>query len=97
MILQVQGFFRYDDKWFYDLASLMEQISSAGQLEQIMKNLSECVKYKYATESYYINGFNFFDIKTFSGLSTYAPNPENGYLASHYRNLSWNRAVHMIE
>ena len=62
-----------------------------------MKNLSECVKYKYATESYYINGFNFFDIKTFSGLSTYAPNPENGYLATHYRNLSWNRAVHMIE
>ncbi len=94
---QVQGFFRYDDKWFYDLASLMEQISSAGQLEQIMKNLSECVKYKYATESYYINGFNFFDIKTFSGLSTYAPNPENGYLATHYRNLSWNKAVHMIE
>ena len=90
----VQGFFRYDKHWFYDLEDIL---TNAGMSVEDQKALSaaldECVVYKAHTPSFMED----FEIRKFCGLSMYLPVAGNSYLDSYYTGLEWNKATGLVE
>lgn len=93
----LQGYFRQNRHWFYDLDDFMTRIAPDEVLLEDFRNaLAMSVVYKRATEDFVLGGIVQFPIKTFSGLSTYVPNPENPVLDDYYRTLAWNQAVMMV-
>lgn len=93
----MQGYFRNDRHWFYDLDDLISRIASEEQYARFSDAMEELVVCKYATEVFTLGGVPQFPITKFSGLSTYVPNPENPVLDIYYRSLAWNLAVKMVE
>ncbi len=101
----LQGYYRMDRHWFYDLDDFVSRIAPRDTAEGQSRSmydvfndaLSSAVVYKCATEDFVLGGVSQFPIKTFSGLSTYVPNPENSVLDEYYRTLAWNKAVMMVE
>ena len=69
----------------------------ADMLAGFSNALESAVVYRLATDNFIIGSTNYFPIKTFSGLSTYVPNPENSVLDEYYKTLAWNKAVMMVE
>ena len=95
----MQGYFRGSKHWFYDLDDLISKLAGPEQYETFAGAMEEAVLFKQATDVFMVSsgfGSDSFAIKTFSGLSTYVPNPENSYLNEYYRTLAWNRAVRMV-
>lgn len=93
----LQGYFRLGRHWFYDLGDLMDRIApDETWLDNFESAMNEAVVYKRSTDAFVLGGYEQFAIKTFSGLSTYVPNPENPVLDEYYRTLAWNQAVQMI-
>lgn len=93
----LQGYFRQNRHWFYDLGDFMSRISPHESfLEDFRDALDKTVIYKRATADFVLGGIVQFPIKTFSGLSTYVPNPENPVLDEYYRTLAWNQDVRMV-
>lgn len=97
-MLEVQRYFRHDKHYFYDFEDFVSQISTdLSELEEFREQLSNTVIYKKSTP-YFMKGSKYgFEIKKYSGLSTYIPNPENSILDAYYQNLAWNKAVEMIK
>ncbi len=93
----IQPYFRTFHHWYYDLEDFMKNISSSEDYRTFEYALDEAVIYKEATPYFLYKTSTGFEIKTFSGLSTYIPNPENATLDSFYKSLSWNNAVRMIQ
>lgn len=94
----LQRYYRLNKHWFYDLEDFMTSISpDEERTESFRQALDAAVVYKKATDAFVLGGYVQFDIKTFSGLSTYVPNPENSVLDKYYRTLAWNKAVTMVE
>ena len=101
----VQGYFRLNRHWFYDLDDFIFRISlptqgsgdEGGRYEVFRRTLDEAVVCKWYTEEFVLGGISQFSINKFSGLSTYIPNPENPILDEYYRTLAWNKAVMMVE
>lgn len=93
----VQGYFRMDRHWFYDLGDFVSRIASEENYRVFSEAMDNAVICKWHTEMFVIGGVPQFPIKTFSGLSTYIPNPENSVLDEYYRTLDWNKAVRMVE
>ena len=105
----VQGYYRMNRHWFYDLDDFVRQLTEAGSdaaragsarndLYEVFRDaLDAAVVYKDNTEEFVLGGYSQFSINKFSGLSTYIPNPENPILDEYYRTLAWNKAVMMVE
>lgn len=94
----IQGYFRGNRSWFYDLEDVMDRLAPDDTMrENFMNALNSTVVYKRATDAFVLGGYEQFSIETFSGLSTYVPNPENSVLEEYYRTLAWNQAVGMVE
>ena len=102
----LQGYFRriwnghsyYEPHWFYDLEDFMSRIAPDDvYFRTFQEALEGAVVYRRATDAFVLGGYEQFPIKTFSGLSTYVPNPENSVLDEYYRTLAWNKAVMMVE
>lgn len=92
----MQGFFRLNRHYFYDLGDLISNLASASEYPDFENALSKAVITTYATPNYNINNRLQFEINKNSGLSTYIPNPENEYLDTYYQTLDWNKRVKMI-
>lgn len=101
----LQGYFRrlwnghsyYEPHWFYDLGDFISKIApDEASLDAFQAALESAVVYRRSTENFVLGNRVQFPIKTFSGLSTYVPNPENSYLDDYYRTLAWNQAVRMV-
>lgn len=104
----IQGFFRNDRHYFYDLGDFISRIALPDQYSVYEKAMNTAVICKYATEHFGINPYQtIFDIKKFSGLSTYIQEyeydleeninkPSNKVLDDFYKSLDWNKAVQMI-
>ena len=90
----VQGFFRYDKHWFYDLEDILVQagISSADHA-RLTAALNGCVVYKASTDRV----LDDFDVRTFCGLSMYLPCAGSTFLDSYYSGLGWNRATDLVK
>lgn len=88
----VQGYFRFNKHYFYDLASFVKALEpSASSLEAFSSAMERTVIFKKATEE-----FITVPIHEYSGLSSYIQSPPEPYLDSYYRGLDWNKDVGMV-
>lgn len=98
----VQGFFRYNRHFVYDLEDIIKNIErhiiSAERLGEFKKDLDlfeyalgKCVKYKGNTR-----GFMGIPIRTDCGLSSYLPSDGTAFLNNYYKTLSWNEATGFV-
>ena len=92
----IQGYFRYDRHYFYDLDDFIGRIALPEQYSAFKDAMDKAVISKYYTENFFIAPGAEFEIKKFSGLSTYIPNPENKFLDEFYKQFAWNKTVQMI-
>lgn len=91
----VQRYYRFDKRWFYDYGDFIRQIAPAEDAAPVMEALEKAVVYKAATPMFldiYINPAKY------SGLSTYIPiSPSESALDEYYMGLDWNRDTGMIQ
>ena len=90
----VQGFFRYNRHWFYDLEDILLHAGiDAGEQAELQAAMDRCIIYKAATP-YFIS----FPINHFSGLSMFLPSNGSDFLKGWYReNISWNDATALVK
>lgn len=89
----VQGFFREDHHYFYDLADIfLKAGASDSDLAALASALGGCVRHKYAAKK-----FLSIKIDTFCGLSMYLPCDGYPYLDKYYRTLAWNKATGLVK
>lgn len=91
---QVQGFFRFDRHYFYDLEDILVQAGITEEEHQLLKDaLGKCVLYKAATAI-----FISISIRTSCGFSMYLPSMGTPLLDQHYRSqIAWNEATFLVE
>ena len=91
---RVQGFFRYERHFFYDMKDVLVQAGITPEEEaQLQSALDKCVLYKASTPS-----FLGIKISRYSGLSMYLPSMGTSYLNDYYRNhLAWNRDTQLVK
>lgn len=96
----VQGFYRYNRHYFYDLKDIIDHIevdtSRQDELEAVRaefdKVLEKTVLYCDFTKTFL--GFN---IRCDCGLSSYLPSDGSAYLDEYYKKLSWNEASGLVK
>ena len=91
---RVQGFFRYNRHFYYDLKDILVQAGITPEEETLLQSaLDKCVLYKASTPA-----FLGLSINSYSGLSMYLPSMGTKYLDNYYRNhLAWNRATQLVK
>ena len=91
---EVQGFFRYNKHWFFDLEDILVKAGmNSSQRRELTSALQECVLYQANTKSFMED----FDIKTCCGFSMYLPSAGSSYLNSYYTELEWNKATGLVD
>ncbi|MCI1640252.1 MAG: clostripain-related cysteine peptidase [Bacteroidales bacterium] len=91
---EVQGYFRFDKHWFYDLKDIASKAgASQKELDDLQNALDYCILYKNATPSF----IDSFDITSYSGLSMYLPCNGSSVLDNYYKLLAWNKTVNLVE
>lgn len=93
----VQGYFRSNQHWFYDLDDFIRQIclNEDGTVDEaygaFSAALGKAVVFKDTTPV-----FLEISINRYSGLSTYIPRTTCPTLNNYYKNLEWNKATGFI-
>lgn len=91
---KVQGFFRYDRHYFYDLKDILEKSgASESDLLLLQNALDKCILYKANTRSFMSD----FAIRSYCGLSMYLPANGSDFLDTYYRTLDWNIETKLVE
>lgn len=93
---RVQGFYRNQRAYFYDLDDFIRQLASEEEYAEFQAALAACVLYEAATESFLLDYSYGFYINRHCGLSTYIPAPWETYLLDFYQTLAWNESVQLI-
>lgn len=90
----VQGYFRYDRHFFYDLKNILVKVGITQEEESALQDaLDRCVLYKAATD-YFIS----FRIKYACGLSMYLPSMGSDFLDEFYlEHMAWNGATLLVK
>ena len=90
----VQGYFRYNRHFFYDLEDVLIQAGiDEDEKEQLSAALRECVLYNAATE-YFIS----IKINTACGFSMYLPSMGSSFLDNFYTtHVAWNKATELVK
>ncbi len=94
---KIQGYFRMNKIYYYDLDDFMRAIAEPADYNTFSLRLSKAVIYKANTPWFMQGSTTGFEIKRFSGLSTYIPKPQNITLSTFYSTLLWNKTVAMVE
>lgn len=91
---RVQGYFRFERHFFYDLKDILVQAGITPEEEALLQSaLDRCILYKASTPS-----FLSITINNYSGLSMFLPSMGSKYLENYYRNhLAWNRATQLVK
>ena len=95
----VQGYFRYERHFFYDLKDILVKAGiSAEEEAQLDAALAKCVIFKGATP-YFMQGTQYgFAIQCHSGFSMYLPSMGSAYLDQYYKdNMAWNQATGLVQ
>ena len=91
---KVQGYFRYNKHWFYDLKDILTVAGiSAEDASALDRALDGCILYKNATPSFMQD----FDIRAYCGFSMYLPADGSPYLNAAYKELAWNQATALVK
>jgi hypothetical protein len=85
---QLQIYYRYDKKWYYDFEDIVSRIATSAQYAEFKTALNGAIVYKATTEIF-LN----ISIERYSGLSTYLPRPQYKNLNNFYKTLKWNIAT----
>lgn len=90
----VQGYFRYDRHFFYDLKDILVKAGITAQEKAALQAaLDRCVVYKAATD-YFLS----VRITTACGLSMYLPSKGSDFLDEFYLNhMAWNGATLLVK
>ena len=96
---QVQGYFRYDRHFFYDLEDILLKAGiDADEQAQLAAALAGCMIYKAATPYFMEGGTYGFPINHYSGFSMYLPSMGTDFLDNYYRNhIEWNHVTQLVE
>lgn len=91
---RVQGYFRYNRHYFYDLKDILVQAgATSDEITALDAALSDCLLYQAATPSFL--GIN---LKRVCGLSMYLPSMGSDFLDNYYRDyVSWNNATQLVK
>ena len=91
---RVQGYFRYERHFFYDMKDILVQAGITPEEEALLQSaLDKCILYKANTPS-----FLSIKINRYSGMSMYLPSMGTKYLNNYYReHLAWNRATQLVK
>lgn len=91
---KVQGYFRYQRHFFYDLKDVLVKAGiTAAEEAELDAALSQCVIYKAATD-YFLS----IRINTACGFSMYLPSMGSDYLDNFYKTrLAWNDATELVK
>ena len=95
---KVQGYFRYNRHFFYDLKDILVKAGiTAQEQEQLDAALDACVLYKAATPYFMQNSQYGFAITNYCGLSMYLPSMGSSFLDNFYKaNISWNTDTGLV-
>ena len=90
---QVQGFFRYEKRYFFDLRDMLDKCGAdAADLAELDRGLDGCILYRAATDMI----LGSFRIDAFCGLSMYLPSAGNVELDYYYKTLDWNKVTGLV-
>ena len=90
----VQGYFRYNKHWFYDLKDILVKSGVSGaDLTAFDSALGQCMLYEAHTDNF----LGSFDITDDCGLSMYLPCDGCAELDDFYRKLDWNKATGLVK
>ena len=90
---KVQAYFYNELHWFFDLRDIFVQAGATDEdLAELDEALSDAIVYTASTE-YFFN----LKLERVCGLSMYKPYSILEDLNSFYRNLSWNKAIGLIQ
>ena len=89
----VQGYFRYDRHYFYDLRDILAQAGISEQEKtRLDAALSQFIVYQAATD-YFLS----IPLTRVCGLSMYLPSMGSTYLNNYYKeHVSWNQATELV-
>ena len=91
---QVQGFFRSNKHWYYDLRDILNVAGiSTEDGAALDKALAACTLYKNATPRF----MEEFPIRAYCGFSMYLPANGSVYLNNAYKELAWNQATALVK
>lgn len=90
---KVQGYFRFERHYFYDLKDILVQAGiTAEETTRLQQALDQCIVYQAATEK-----FLSIELRRVCGLSMYLPSMGSSYLDNYYKeNISWNQATNLV-
>ena len=91
---KVQGFFRHNQHFFYDLQDIVINAGASGEdLAAFQTALSDCVLYLAFTE----RAMSSIVVDRFCGFSMYLPCHGNAKLNDFYKGLAWNKATALVK
>ena len=90
----VQGYFRFDRHYFYDLQDILVQAGiTEAEKARLQAALDQCILYQAATPT-----FLGISMERVCGLSMYLPSMGSTYLDNYYKkNISWNQATELVK
>lgn len=90
----VQGFFRHNQHFFYDMLDIVEKAGVTGEdLAEFTSALNACVLYRNHTEKV----MNSVKVNRFCGFSMFLPCHGNNELREFYKGLAWNKATALVK
>jgi len=91
---RVQGYFRYNKHYFYDLRDILVQAGITWSEEQELNAaLEACLLYQAATP-YFLN----LSLSRVCGLSMYLPSMGTDFLNHFYQDqIAWNKATQLVK
>lgn len=88
----IQRYFRFSDRWFWDLSNFIEAVATPAQYLQYEEAISKVVLARWNTPRFLTINF-----ESYSGIGSYIPNWSETSLINYYKELEWNKAVKMVE
>lgn len=89
----IQHFDRYSYHLFFDFEDYFSSyLQTDIQKQELSKAINSCIIYKAATPAF-MDGYNGFEIKKHSGLTTYIQQEQFPYLNTEYQKLRWYKKI----
>ncbi len=91
VLTDIQHFDRYPDyRLFFDFEDYYQRLSSQKDHAELKSLINNVVIYKAATPAF-MPAYSGFSIKSFSGITSYIPQPGFSLLNEEYKKLAWMR------
>lgn len=94
ILTDIQKFDRYSYRLFFDFGDYYSRLLETEEERQELNRLIEkCVVWKVSTPLF-MQGYNGFEIKEYSGMTSYIPQQRFPLLDTAYRRTQWSKDIH---